>query len=134
MAARVPARRGRTTRLVPRDPNVRLGWIFAFGVPLAAFLWTLEPTVYWFDSGTYVTAAFEMGVAHPTGFPGYLLAGHLAALLPFGTPAFRVNFLSALSGAFAAYFLFASLVRVLPGVPESRQGPAVAGAWTLVFG
>lgn len=113
----------------------RRGWgaLLAFVGPLLAYLLTLEPTVYWFDSGVYVTAAATGGVAHPTGFPSFLLAGRLATWLPLGTEAWRLNLLSALSGAAASYFLYRLLTLLLdPG--KGHALAAVGGAWTLAFG
>ncbi|NNE10125.1 MAG: DUF2723 domain-containing protein [Gemmatimonadetes bacterium] len=69
------------------------------GVLLLLYLLTLCPTVYVGDSGELVTAAFELGVAHPPGYPLYVLLARLATLLPFGEIAFRVNLLSALASA-----------------------------------
>src|SRR5262245_26488949 len=63
-----------------------------------AYLSTLAPSITWAnsgaDSGDLVTAAATLGVAHPTGYPTYLLLAHLFQLLPLGDPAFRTNLLS----------------------------------------
>ncbi len=41
-------------------------------------------------------------VTHPTGYPTYLLVGHLfSRLVPFGSPAYRTNLLSAVFGVLA---------------------------------
>ncbi len=41
-------------------------------------------------------------VTHPTGYPTYLLLGHaFSRLVPFGTPAYRANLLSAVFGVLA---------------------------------
>lgn len=50
------------------------------------------------DSGDLVTAAINLGIPHPTGYPLYTMLAHLATLLP-GEPAGNV---SRLSGLFAA--------------------------------
>jgi hypothetical protein len=60
---------------------------------------TLAPTVAFVDSGELTLAAYSGGVAHPPGFPLYVLLAHLATLIPIGDIAVRVNFASA---AFAA--------------------------------
>lgn len=44
-------------------------------------------------------AAAVLGIAHPTGYPLYLMLGHLFTLIPVGEVAFRVGLLSATAGA-----------------------------------
>jgi len=76
--------------------------VFVFLASIALYTWTLAPTVTLVDSGELILAAYGVGVAHPPGFPLYLLLAHLATLVPIGTIAVRVNFASALFGALAA--------------------------------
>ncbi|XP_046906265.1 transmembrane protein 260 isoform X1 [Hypomesus transpacificus] len=55
------------------------------------------------DSGELITAACELGVAHPPGYPLFTLLSRLAlALLPSLSPAHAANLLSALMGAGAS--------------------------------
>ena len=53
----------------------------------SAYLTSLAPTITWAhgsaDSGELVTAAYYLGVAHPTGYPAYVLLGWLFSHLPF---------------------------------------------------
>ncbi len=81
--------------------QVRL--IPAFGVGVAVFVLfvvTLSPGLLPADAGEFQLVAAEWGVAHPPGYPLYtFLAGSTAHLVPFGTPAWRVNLFSALTGA-----------------------------------
>ena len=51
------------------------------------------------DVTTYLSAILTDGIAHPTGYPTYLLVGKLFQSLPFGTPYFRGSLLSAVSSA-----------------------------------
>lgn len=76
-----------------------------FLVSLALYSWTLAPTVTLVDSGELIVAAHSLGVAHPPGFPLYLMLAHLATLVPFGNVAARVNFASALFAAAASAML-----------------------------
>jgi len=73
-----------------------------FLVSLALYRATLAPSVTLVDSGELIAAARTLGVAHPPGFPLYILLAHLATLLPAGSVAMRVNFASALFAALAA--------------------------------
>lgn len=66
---------------------------------------TLCPTVAGGDSGELIAAAHVLGVVHPPGYPLYTLLGKLVTLIPAGTIAWRVNLLSALCDAGAAFLL-----------------------------
>src|SRR5205823_13993109 len=67
-----------------------------------AYLATLTPTIAWGDSPELVSAAYQLGIPHPTGYPLFMLLGHLAIrILPWGDAAYRMNLLSALFGALA---------------------------------
>eukprot|EP00075_Anas_platyrhynchos_P024461 XP_027313714.1 transmembrane protein 260 [Anas platyrhynchos] len=60
-----------------------------------------------------ITAAYELGVAHPPGYPLFTLLARLAlGLLPGGTPASRINLLGSLLGAAAASLLFYTALRL----------------------
>src|SRR5689334_4517186 len=85
--------------------TIQLGLIL-FVLALAVYTQTMAPTVVFVDSGELILAAKSLGVAHPPGFPLYVLLAHLATAVPFGNVAARVNFLSALCAALAVAFLF----------------------------
>ena len=73
-----------------------------FFVSLLLYLCTLAPTVTFVDSGELIVAARFLGVAHPPGFPLYIVLAHLASLVPIGNIAQRIHFASALFAALAA--------------------------------
>lgn len=73
-----------------------------FIVSLATYSLTLAPAVTLVDSGELIVAARTLGVAHPPGFPLYVLLAHLATLIPIGSVAVRVNFASAVFAALAS--------------------------------
>lgn len=83
------------------------------GVAYAA---TLAPSITWAnhgaDSGDLVTAAVVGGVAHPTGYPTFLLFARAFQLIPVGDPALRTNIL-ALIAALAAAAITACVVAEL---------------------
>lgn len=99
---------------------------------LALYTVTLAPDVLSHDSGEWQAAAATLGISHPPGSPAYLLLGYLFTLVPLGTVAARVNFLSAVMGAagVAALFLFMKLLfgRWLPAL-VSAASLAFAGLW-----
>ena len=76
-----------------------------FFASLFLYSWTLAPTVTLVDSGELIVAAKSLGVAHPPGFPLYIMLAHLASLVPIGNVAQRVNFASALFAALASAIL-----------------------------
>ncbi|XP_056403193.1 transmembrane protein 260 isoform X3 [Hyla sarda] len=64
-------------------------------------------------TGELITAAYELGVAHPPGYPLFtLLAKLVIFLLPIGSVAYRVNLLCSFFGAVAASLLFSTCVRL----------------------
>lgn len=83
-------------------------WVAAL-VALWVYAQTLSPTVAWVnqgeDSGDLLVASATLGIPHPTGYPLFVLLGRLAALLPLGSIAFRINLVAALAGAAGVYFL-----------------------------
>lgn len=80
-----------------------LGCAFLFNFIL--YLFTLAPTVTFEDSGELITAAFNLGVPHPPGYPLFTLLGRIFTFLPFGTIAYRLNLMSALFSAAAGVFV-----------------------------
>ena len=63
---------------------------------------TLAPSVTLEDSGEFLTAARNLGVPHPPGYPIWtILAWIWQLVFPFGNIAWRVNLMSAIFGAIA---------------------------------
>ncbi|XP_072721301.1 protein O-mannosyl-transferase TMEM260 isoform X5 [Ciconia boyciana] len=78
------------------------------GVSNGSSCWMQHPL-----TGELITAAYELGVAHPPGYPLFTLLAKLATgLLPVGSPAYRVNLLCGLLGAAAASLLFYTVFRL----------------------
>jgi hypothetical protein len=73
-----------------------------FLAALLLYSWTLAPTVTLVDSGELIVVAQGLGVAHPPGFPLWVILAHLASLVPLGNVAVRINFSSALFAALAS--------------------------------
>src|SRR5581483_7033940 len=111
---------------------------------LAVFVRTLAPTVaYLFDDSLeFQLLAVRMAIAHPTGYPLYSILIKLATLLPVGDVAYRVNFVSAVSGALAVLFVYLAGRRVTDRfvTANNRVGellvrlPALTAALVLAFG
>ncbi|XP_055291591.1 transmembrane protein 260 isoform X2 [Moschus berezovskii] len=105
--------RGRAARAGARRAGGLRGGVAVFAAVAAVFTLTLPPSVPGGDSGELITAAHELGVAHPPGYPLFTLVAKLAILLfPFGSVAYRVNLLCGLFGAVAAALLFFTVFRL----------------------
>ena len=89
---------------------------------------TIAPGLTWVnggsDGGDLVTAAATGGIAHPTGYPLYLLLARLFQLLPVGSLAFRTNLMSAIMTALAAVLVYVIVTRSLMTSEAIRFWPA----------
>ena len=106
---------------------VSLLLLVLFLVFLEIFLWTAAPTVFYGDSGELQTVALCGGVAHPTGYPTFVLLGKAFGRLPGGDPARRITAMSAFFAAASVCVLFLVLKKF--GLPT---GIALIGS--LVYG
>jgi hypothetical protein len=97
-------------------------------IAFALYALTLKPSVPTGDSGELIAAAYVLGVAHPPGYPLYTLLGHLATMLPGGSPALRMNLLSGLFDAAAVSVVFLTVYRLVAPAAGRRWLPLVAGA------
>jgi hypothetical protein len=100
-------------------------------VTVAALLlyWrTAYPSVLPGDAGELQFAAWGFWLAHPTGYPLYLLLGGIwQRLLPFGDPAYRLNLFSAFWSGLAIGVAFLAFYQV-----TRARGAAVIAALTLM--
>jgi hypothetical protein len=79
-------------------------------------LFTLAPTVTFWDAGEFIATAKILGIPHPPGTPLFtLMANVWATLVPIGEFAYRTNLMTAVFSAAAAAFFFILVVQVLRG-------------------
>lgn len=80
----------------------------SFIVPLFLYIKSTPTSVYLVDSGSFTLAAFTPGVAHPPGFPAFVLLGWLFLKLPFQlySVAHRLNLLSGILGALTVHLVY----------------------------
>lgn len=99
---------------------------------LAMYLATMGRAVGKADTFEFQVVAPALGVAHPTGYPLYILLGKLFSLLPLGSVAWRVNLTSVVCALVAVMTLYSVIGRVLAGddVRLARVG-ALVGALAL---
>ena len=79
-----------------------------FLLSLALYVQTLAPSVatLFDDSLEFPLVAFQLAIAHPTGYPLYTLLGKLFTLGPGGNIAWSVNLLSAFCGALTVALIY----------------------------
>lgn len=122
--------------LPSREPTAAMGAavaactaIFAFAI----YARTMAPTITWrnagADSGDFVTAAINLGVPHPTGYPLYTMIAHGFTALPGAEPARNVTLLSALAAALAVGATSWAAYRLIATREDSTAAIALAAAW-----
>ena len=112
------ARLSRFSRLMPAIVG---------GVALVVYVRTLMPGIAFGDWGEMQTVAHVLGVAHPTGYPTYILLAWLTELMPIGSIAYRANVLSAI-------FVSAALGTVTLISIRLGVRPIIASAAALALG
>ena len=117
-------------------------WIVAlslFGLALVVYASRMAPSVVPGDPGEYQIIAARWGIGHPPGYGFYALLGNVSThLTPWGTFAWRANFLSAVCGA-AIVALAYGIGRTwiddrYPAASLHAQVPPVLGAAVLAAG
>jgi hypothetical protein len=113
-----------------RDNTHRIIGAAIFVLTCALYMRTAGPTLGGgIDSLEYQHIAYTLGIAHPTGYPLYLVLGKIfTTLFAFGNIAYRMNVLSALLGAGAAVFVFLDILQL-----TSRRTVAIAGSAVFVL-
>ena len=125
--ARRAGRRGAILSRFKQPATSLIVGALLLALALAGYVATLAPGVLAADSGELQTVAAQLGVAHPPGFPLYVLLAHLMTRLPFASAAYAVNFLSAVAGALTVLVVYATGLRLGGG----RVLPAALGAVAL---
>ena len=111
----------------------RPGWLIPSGLGLVVFglyLSTLLPSVGTADTLEFQVVVARLQVAHPTGYPLYILMTHPFTWIPVGSVAWRGNFASAVYAVAAVVILY-DLAKHLTGRPLVALLALVA-TWALV--
>jgi hypothetical protein len=83
-----------------------------FVLTFIVYLSTLSPTLGEADSFEFQVVSYTLGIAHPSGYPLYILLGKLFTFLPLGNVAYRVNLVSPLFASLAVVCLYLCLVHL----------------------
>ena len=124
-----------------RTDWIAAGVVFIVGMVLYAI--TASPTVAFWDCGEFISCSVNLSVPHPPGTPLYVIIGRVFALIPFAREvAYRVNFISILSGAMLTGLIVLLISRVMRSFAyfkkEEKSGwiptaaGVVGGLFTLV--
>ncbi len=103
-----------------------------FGGAFTLYLTTLAPSVValFDDSLEFQLVAYQLGVAHPTGYPLFTLLGWLFTRLPVGDVAYRVNVMSAFFGGATVAVVYLAGLEL-----AGRQGrPGACPEWAAETG
>jgi hypothetical protein len=105
---------------------------------LAVYARTLTPSLSYLspDGSELATVPYVLGLAHSPGYPLYTWLGFLfSRLVPLGDVAYRINLMSAVTGALAAAGVYWILARILPDSipPLWRRAAAALPALLLAF-
>lgn len=93
---------------------------------LSLYLYTLLPGVGYFDTGDIQWTAPLFGMAHPPGYGLLVSFGWIfVKIVPFGSIAWRMNLLSALSGVAGALLLYGTLRRITGSAAAGVLGALV---------
>ncbi len=119
-------------RQLPRRPRW-LGPLLVAAALLPVYLTTMSRTVGQADTFEFQVVAPQLGIAHPTGYPLYLLLGKLFSLLPFGSVAWRINVGTAVLATLALIFFFRFLWELWGSWETAVLGAVVMGLTTTFW-
>ncbi|KAJ1481641.1 hypothetical protein T484DRAFT_1806647, partial [Baffinella frigidus] len=114
----------------PYDSSEDLAYaVGCAALSFAVYFKTLYPHVPGGDSGELIASAFQLGVAHPPGYPLFILVEKLvASLLVFGSVAWRMNVGMALVGAAAVGVMYLTAAQL-----AASRGAALLAAGLLAL-
>jgi hypothetical protein len=98
-----------------------------FVVFLSIYLRGAAPTVLYGDGGELQAVALAGGVAHPSGYPLFILAGQLFGRILGGDPAHRITVMSCFFGAAAVCALYMVLRKLRLSAGVSAAGAVIYG-------
>ncbi|MBI4721551.1 MAG: DUF2723 domain-containing protein [Candidatus Stahlbacteria bacterium] len=107
-----------------------LYWFIAtFCATFGIFLYTVAPTLSFWDCGELIACGYSLGVPHPPGSPLLTLIIRVFTLIPFGKEiGFRANMLGVICCALSAAFTWLIIVKVIERIKkiDTRQEKIIA--------
>lgn len=103
--------------------------LFLFVTTFAIYLHNVSPSVYGGDVGDFVIASLTRGIAHPSGYPLFVLLGVIFDQLPIHqTPAWKVGLVSVFFSSFSVVVMYFIILELL-----KKRLLAVITALSLAF-
>ncbi len=112
--------------VVPQKAWSWVGASFILAALLPIYLITIPQSVGSADTFEFQVVIPQLGIAHPTGYPLYILLGRLFTFIPMGSMAWRVNLASAVFALLAMILLYDAIRRLI-----NRPLPAVLAVVVL---
>ncbi len=104
-----------------KEPLARF---LSFIIPFSLYVLTLAPSVTFTDSGELAAACASLGVAHPTGYPLFIILGFLWSMLPIPVSIiFKLNLFAAFCTALASLIFFQLTLFFLSAIQERAPNP-----------
>lgn len=101
-------------------------------LPLIAYILTLSNTIYGGDAGDFVSAVLTRGVAHPPGYPLFILLGIITNSLPFSlTAAGKVTIVSVIATVLGLILLYKILEEFFG--TKLNKAAAIITVWAVGF-
>ena len=102
--------------------------ISIFVAMLLIYLFTVAPTISFWDSSEFVACAATLGIPHPPGSPLLSLLGRVIMLIPFydfrgggfESIAYRVNLLAVFSGALTVMLTYLITLKLITRITPFR--------------
>ncbi|MBU2568101.1 MAG: DUF2723 domain-containing protein [Elusimicrobia bacterium] len=88
---------------------------FIFVLLFGIYLRTAPPTIVAYrDSSELIASAATLGIAHPSGYPLYVILGKIFTnIIPFGNIAYRINIMSVVFSGLTIVLLYYAILLVL---------------------
>ena len=98
---------------MPGDSKRYLFAGLVFIATLALYAATLPPSILPGDSGELIAASHTLSIAHPPGYPLYMMLGKVfASVAAWGSVAYRYNLLSAILASVTAAIFYLLLLEI----------------------
>ncbi|MEW6679478.1 MAG: DUF2723 domain-containing protein [bacterium] len=86
--------------------------LFSFFISYFVYLLTLPSSVWFGDSGDFITSSYVLGIPHPSGYPLYTLLGHLFSYLPISNIGMRITLMSSIFGGLTSTLIYFLLIKL----------------------
>jgi len=77
------------------------------------YWFTKPPSILWVDSGTMIAASYSLGIPNPPGFPFYMLASHIFAILPIFNVLTRLELFTIVFSCLALVLIYKIILTLL---------------------